>query len=127
MFEFHEKRKIKKILFSRGVLLLLFVLTTCMAYGAFSAYQKKEVASDRRSELTAELAVLEQRASELENDIEMLEDPRGIEAELRSRYEVGREGEEMIVLIEDEMPTNIEKKEVEKKTGFWGKMLEAIF
>lgn len=127
MFEFHEKRKLKKILFSKGMLLLLFVLTACMVYGAHNAYKKKEVASARREELAAELAALEHRASELEGDIQELEDSRGIEAELRNRYEVGREGEEMIVLVEEEAPSAPKDEVVEQEKGFWGKMLEMFF
>lgn len=127
MFEFHEKRKLKKILFSRGMLLLLFVLTACMVYGAHNAYKKKEVASARREELAAELAALEHRASELEGDIEELEDSRGIEAELRSRYEVGKEGEEMIVLVEEKAPPAPKEELVKQEKGFWDRMLEAIF
>jgi len=101
MLGFYEKRKLKTLLYSRAILVLMLLLVGGMAYAAHGAYKKERETNERRMELAAQLAALEERAAELEHDIVTLEDPRGIEAELRRRYEVGFEGEEAIVFVEE--------------------------
>ena len=72
-------------------------------------------AVEKREGLSASLGELEERASTLESDIERLDDPRGIETELRSRYEIAGEGEEVFVFVEEEIPTTSKIEEEEDK------------
>lgn len=90
-----------------------------MSFAAYNAYEKERETNARREESSEKLMILEQRAEELEKNIKNLEDPRGVEAELRSRYDVGWEGEEVIVLVEEEVPSSTENTAEEPKKGFW--------
>ena len=101
MLGFHEKRRLVRMLYSRGSMVALLVLIGVGIYAAASARDMQVRATEKRAELSDELGRLEERASALEEDIVRLEDPRGIEAELRRRYDVAKEGEEVVVLIED--------------------------
>ena len=83
-------------------MLILFVLIGGGLYAAVNAYNVQQRATLMRVELEEELSHLELRENSLEEDITRLEDPRGIEAELRRRYDVAKEGEEVVVLIEEE-------------------------
>jgi cell division protein FtsB len=56
-----------------------------------------------RVELEEKLVVLQHEREELEANVGRLADPHGIEGELRKRYSVGREGEEVIILVEEEV------------------------
>jgi cell division protein FtsB len=85
----------------------LLVLIGVGIYAAASAREMQLRATEKRAELSDELGRLEQRASALEEDIVRLEDPRGIEAELRRRYDVAKEGEEVVVLVEN--PEEVEE------------------
>jgi len=68
--------------------------------------------------LEEELAEVEARNAMLEANIARLNNPREIEEELRKRYDVGREGEEVVVLVEEEekphdtTPTDQQEKSV---------------
>jgi cell division protein FtsB len=86
-----------------------------MAYAALNAYEQREEAIARRSVLSDELGRLEARAGSLTEDISRLEDPRGIETELRRRYDVGKEGEEVIVFIEREQETVPQEEHIVRK------------
>lgn len=119
MFGFHEKRKFKSILYSKAFLIFMCIPIGLMSYAAYNAYEKERETNQRREELSEELVALEQRADELEKNIENLEDPRGVETELRSRYNVGWEGEEVIVLVEEDTPSSTEIKEEESEKSFW--------
>jgi cell division protein FtsB len=104
MLNFYEKRKLQSILFSKPFLVFLCIPVGFLSFVAWNAYTTAEGARMRRLELTAELGGLKEHAELLERDLALLDDPRGIEAELRKRYEVGKEGEELIILVEEEKP-----------------------
>jgi len=124
MFGFYEKRKIKRIIYSKGFFGVLAMLCLCMSYAAYGAYGKMQGTIERRAELSEELAELEQHATALEADIEHLHDSRGVESELRSRYEVGLEGEEVIVLVEDEEEEEVSSGDQEQEKSFLGKIFD---
>ncbi len=102
MLGFYEKRKLRQWLHSKPFLVLLLVPIGFLTYATHNAYNTLEDTAMHRSEVASELDQLQARANMLEADIRELEDPRGVEAALRQRYEVGRDGEEVVVLIEEE-------------------------
>jgi cell division protein FtsB len=95
-------------------------------YAAASAKAMQERATEKRAELSDELMQLEGRASALEEDIVRLEDPRGIEAELRRRYDVAKEGEEVVVLIEEEDTASSSISTQKEPQGFLEKMGDLV-
>ncbi len=107
MFDFHEKRKIRGILYSKtvsGILLLFAFLMSISVYDRFSvAHEIKEKLEVR----TDELEMLQTRAESLEAKVRYLEDDRGIEEELRNRFDVAKEGEQVVVLVQEEEKQNV--------------------
>lgn len=100
MFDFHEKRKIKSFLYSKPVIFGLFFIALVMSV---TVYDRYVVAKEMEGKLEAkrtELAHLKQRAEVLDAKVKYLEDERGIEEELRNRFDVAREGEQVVVLID---------------------------
>ena len=100
MIDFHEKRKLKNILYSRVVLVLFLVPIVLVSMAAYDAFHAEREVRDRRVELASELVGLQARINTLEGNVTRLNEPRGMEEELRRRFDVGREGEQTIVLIE---------------------------
>ncbi len=100
MFDFHEKRKIRGVLYSKPVIGVILIVTLLLSYSVYGRYT---VARDMQDKLEAKRASLEElkgRASVLESKVEYLEDERGIEEELRNRFDVAREGEQVIILLD---------------------------
>ena len=111
MFDFHEKRKIRSILYSRPVVGVIVLLTVLLS---FSVYNRYSVAKDMEMKLEAkrrELLGLQERAHLIESRVEYLTEERGVEEELRNRFDAIREGEQIVILLDDK---NGEKKEVEQ-------------
>lgn len=103
MFDFYENRKIRSILYSKVVVGILLLGTALLAT---SVYDRYTVASDMQEKLDSRrtaLGELEQRAEMLKTKVEYLENDRGVEEELRNRFDVAREGEQVVVLI-DSLP-----------------------
>ncbi len=130
MFGFYEKRKLNKVIYSRQFLFIVFVLFALMLFAVFNAYKKKEIASADRIELANTLSSLESRANNLENNIKNFENSRGIEEELRERYDVAKDGEEVIVFVEDDKEENTNKKDEiknNKNETLWNKIFNIFF
>lgn len=111
MFDFHEKRKIRTILYSRPVVFVIMIVTILLS---FSVYNRYSVAKDMEQKLEAkkqELRELEERARHIESKVEYLADERGVEEELRNRFDAIREGEQVVILLDDKGDG---KKEIEE-------------
>lgn len=129
MFDFHEKRKIRSVLYSRTVIVFLCAIAVVLS---FSAYNRYTVARDMEGKLNvkkAELEEMKSRAAAIEAKVRYLEDERGVEEELRNRFDVVREGEQAIIFIDDpehkkeEDDLNVSTEENKEENSFIKKMI----
>ncbi len=100
MFDFHEKRKIKSFLYSKPVIFSLFLIAIVMSVTVYDRYVVAKEMEGKLETKRAELELLKQRAEVLDAKVKYLEDERGIEEELRNRFDVARAGEQVVVLID---------------------------
>ena len=100
MFDFHEKRKIRNIVYSKPILGLLIVVSVLLVYSVWGSYQKESETREKWKGRSAVLSELELRETELSTETERLKTERGIEAEIRSKFEVALEGEKVIIIVE---------------------------
>lgn len=118
--DFHEKRKFKRLLYSKITLIILGLIVIWLSFVVWSMYEKERDTRLKRIEQREILNELEGRESSLREEIERLSTERGIEEEVRSKFEVGKDGEEIIIIVDNPEGANAEKKETEKT--FWQKM-----
>lgn len=111
MYDFQRRSKIRKRIYSRTSLVLLAVITVLLARGAYGMLQKERQSNERVERLQAELAEAEEKHAELSEDISYLETRAGVEREIRDRFSVSKEGEEMIVIVNKEPEKSAEVKE----------------
>ena len=113
MFGFHEKRKLKQILYSRLAVALLTVVVIFLGAQVWDVFQKERSTAAKKEQQRRELSELEERERLLQEEIERLETRSGLESEIRGKFEVGREGEGLIVVVdplEEEIVSNDFKK-----------------
>lgn len=106
MFEFYTRRKLKRFIYSKPVLVLMLLPVFLMGSATWSAWAKEESTRGNLAAVESELEALRAREEALQKELERLDTPRGLEAEIRSKYELGREGEEMVVIVEEEKPVS---------------------
>ena len=116
MFDFYERRKLRAILYSKVFLLFLFLLIILLAKGAWGVYGQERETSRKTAEKAAELKDLADRHTTLVAELKQLSTERGVERELREKYEVTKEGEEMIVLVQ---PPKENKSTAPKNRSVW--------
>lgn len=101
MIPFQERKKLRKILYAKATLGLLFVALIVVTRGAWRMYQKASIARAEREEAEKSLANLAERAEGLKESIARLKSERGVEEEIRQKFTVVRPGEEVVVVVDE--------------------------
>jgi len=117
MREFQERRRLKKFLHSRYAIGILIVVLILLAHSVWSVYQKYEKSKEISSRMKADLASLQAREDSLKQSIDSLATPEGKEREMRDRFGVVKEGEKMVILVND-APTGTDAS-ITPETGWW--------
>ena len=102
MLEFKRRREIQARIFSFATIFLLILIVVFLSQHVYERFTIEREMAGRRAESETELNALRQRAAALEAKVEYLQDERGVEAEIRSRFDVAKEGEQVVIIVEDE-------------------------
>jgi cell division protein FtsB len=101
MFDFHEKRKIRSLVYSKISIGIIVILAVLLSISTAERYSAERAMYQKRAEAEAELEALKLRAATLETQVNHLDNERGIEEELRSRFDVAKEGEQVVIIIDN--------------------------
>ena len=107
MFDFHEKRRIRGIVYSIPSILIVFMVAGLIFLSVEKRYSVEREMAEKLEVKEAELNVLKERATALEANVEHLRNERGIEEEIRTRFDVAKEGEQVIIILDDEKKTQV--------------------
>lgn len=102
MLEFQEKKKLKSILYSKITLIVLFVILFFIARATLSIYYKQKISGENLAKVKEEVAELKKREEVLNSEIERLKTEKGTEEEMRKKFMVGKVGEQVIVIVDDD-------------------------
>jgi len=122
MREFSQKRKFRRYLYSYPVLIFLLIILFFVVKGSFGVYQKYSFSKSELNKSNEELVVLEDQKTNIVAKVDRLGTETGIEKEIRSKFDVAKEGENLIVIVEDEVVA----EEVVEESGFFGNFLTTI-
>ena len=116
----------KKPGYTRLVLAFLVLLCILMAMSVFNRFTIERDMAARRATVEAELSELKDRQATLEAKVEYLREERGVEAEIRKHFDVAKEGEQVVVLLEDERQESDESSTVAaegERQSWWRSLL----
>lgn len=99
MSEFRKKRKTRRLIYSKVSLLIAFAILVFMSLSTFNIYKKYRESYENKKSAKQELENLEQRNRELSSRIERLRTERGLEEEIRKKFNVAKEGEGVVVIV----------------------------
>lgn len=100
MLDFYERRKLKAWVFSKPAILLVLVACFFLAQSVHERYEKERETAARTNERQEVLRELEARAAALEARVRYAESERGVEEEIRDRYDAVKEGERAVVIMD---------------------------
>ena len=113
-----NKNIFKSILYSWFTITLIFVISVALIYNVIGLIKKNKLTKENRQRAADQLASLEVRETELQSELDKLRTDRGIEETLRDKFGVVKEGEGLIIIVDD--PDNKKTEDnPEKSNGFF--------
>ena len=116
MRNFQEKRRIRHIMQSRLILVFLGVIILVFAWSVIQLVSKAEETAKNKNIAEDKIAELQKGKEKLSSDIAKFQTEKGIEENIREKFGLAKEGENMIVIIEDK---NLPEKEEVESNGFF--------
>jgi cell division protein FtsB len=118
MRDFQSKSRFKRFIESKLALSLISLLFVLSLWNLLGFWGKMNETSKNRKFAEEKVSALRESKMKLESNVSKLETDRGVEEVLRENFGLSREGEEVIVIVEDEniAPVPEEKKGFMK---FW--------
>jgi len=117
MRNFGNKWKWRNVLESWPVLSLLFVIVVVFAWNVFGFWGKMKETSKNKEIAVEKVAGLEAERDQRSSDIESLQTESGIEANIRDKFGWAKEGEGLIIVMEDQNQKTVEPEG--SGGGFW--------
>jgi cell division protein FtsB len=120
MRELERKRKTKQIMYAPVTLVAIFILVILIGRGVVSVYDKAEISSARLDRAKSEYDALTTRQQALAKDVDFLKTDEGVDATIRSKFRVVKEGEEIAVIVNRDATS---APAVPKEPTWWEKFL----
>ncbi len=125
MRDLQKRNRLKRIFFSLPVVLLLLGANFLVWRGVVKFFDKHQGNYSERIRLSEELFELENREMDLQASIADLKTKKGIEEEIRTKFNVAKEGERVVTILDNQSLTSSPPAEEEgtfKKV--WGAVVE---
>lgn len=124
MLDSQQKRKFRAILYHRLTLIILSILVIIVLHSTWIVYKKK-IASENTKKISMQnVENLKLRDNEIQARIDRLATVSGVEEEIRSKFAVTKNGENMVIVIDD----NEEKMATtSNKDGLWKRFVSFFF
>ncbi len=121
MKEFQQKKKkgsLRPKLMIAGMALVILLLIR----GNWSLYQKEKESSENAARAQAELNDLMQRQQSLQDETTRLQSSSGVEEEIRDKFQVAKDGENIMVIVDkpEDTPTST------ATTSWWGSFWQKV-
>jgi cell division protein FtsB len=119
MRNFQHKGGVKNIMQSVPVLVILFVVLLFFAWGVIRFLIKMNNTSRNREIAENKVIELSKQRDQLSGDIESLKTDRGLEENIREKFGLAKEGEGVIVIVDDKNAVEAEVKKENWLTLFF--------
>ncbi len=116
MKSFQQRRGLKNIIYSRPVLVFLGILTLIFAWSVFIFMGKMKITVENRKVAENKVVELKKEKEKLSSDITKLNTQSGIEESIRLKFGLAKEGENIIVVVEDK---NSPESKIAPSSGFF--------
>ncbi len=120
MSRLKNKNKINRIICSWPVLILLSVGILLVGKGVWGVYKSEKISRDNRQSSEERYGILGDKGDLITSEIKMLKTEKGIETEIRDKFRVVKEGEQLAIIINsDDGEDQVEIKEEKIWVKIW--------
>ncbi len=104
---------------SRFWIVVLLIMCIVFTISVVKIYLKYTHAKSIKNDYRDELVQIKQHELDLQKNINALSTERGKEEEIRDRYRVVKQGEQMILIVDDQKEKSEARVDDEQKTNFF--------
>ncbi|MCX6717598.1 MAG: septum formation initiator family protein [Candidatus Taylorbacteria bacterium] len=120
MVDFQRKKNIRKVIYSRITIFVLFVVVIFLLRAVYDIYKKERVSFKSVASVEENYNDLKNRQSMLKSEIERLNTDKGVEEEIRSKFSVSKPGETVVVIVDNSSNTSTDSENTGQ--SFWQKI-----
>jgi cell division protein FtsB len=113
-----QRRQTQRVIFSLPVLGVLGILTVMMIIGAWNIHVKARNTQENLDHIAGVYEGLHAREVDLEDRVDGLKTPFGVEAEIRNKFGLTRQGEEVVVIVDESLEKS-ENQDSERGRSWW--------
>lgn len=117
MAEFQTKKDSKRIWHSPLMLFVLLFILLLFMYNMIGLLEKARDTSQKREMVLSQMNSITERQQIEEKNIAKLQTDSGIEETLRDKYHLVKEGEQMVVIVDQDVDKLNKKEEKSSKLG----------
>lgn len=117
MAEFQTKKDSKRIWHSPLMLFVLLFILLLFMYNMIGLLEKARDTSQKREMVLSQMNSITERQQIEEKNIAKLQTNSGIEETLRDKYHLVKEGEQMVVIVDQDVDKLNKKEEKSSKLG----------
>jgi cell division protein FtsB len=121
MLDFQQKKQFNKIVYSKVNFVILLVLIIFLARSTYDIYKKYRVSADDYAIVKKDYDGLTSRKEMLSSEISRINTGTGMEEEIRSKFDVAKPGETVVVVVDGTSSTSTD--EGNTKNSFWSNIL----
>ncbi len=124
MRNFQQKRGWRNIIESWPVIILLCLFLAVFTWGVVGFMGKMSATRENRRVAENKLAELQSERTRLSTEIANLKTERGVEENIREKFGLGKEGEDLIVVVDDQTKPVESPVEQGWFASFWDKLFK---
>lgn len=122
MTDFQQKKQFKKIIYSKFSLAVLLVSVIFLGRSTYDIYKKYRISSENYATVKKDYDNLKIRKEMLDSEVSRLKTDSGIEEEIRSKFNVAKPGETVVIVVNSSGSTSTDTTNLNK--GFWSSFLK---
>lgn len=124
MREFQQKRRWRQIISSNIVLALLAAVVVWLSAHTVGIWRQREAVRREAERLEEQVQKIRAEREQLQAQLSEINDPEVLEYEARSRLNIKKPGEEVLIIVEDE----VQNKQVDQDSerGFFDTLLRFL-
>lgn len=114
-----ERKRFRSIIGSPIIFVALLITVLFLLKSNYNIYKKNQIAKINRVESDRRLALLRQKSDHLTDQLKKLETERGVEEELRNKFQITKSGEEVLVVVDEDMADDDKDVQPEEEQTYW--------
>lgn len=102
-FQEKQRKTTKRKKYSKTLLLVMVLILVLLVRGVFSVYAKERESQGEIDRILTQKSELQKRYENITEQSDALKSNTGVESEIRNKFDVVKQGEGVIVIVEKEM------------------------